>query len=206
MNIKTIFTNRIYDIKYVGLFLLFLFNSFFSFSCECPALPKLDLNYCNGYEFIFKGTVVSVGKCNEINKARFKLNELYRGVSPEEIDVYFDCSSNCAMNFIVGEEWIIYSNYAQLGKPKVNFCSRSRKYIQNENKIQTEYVNTDITFDKEKNFLTENFGLHHFLRTNNNADFSHQNLRPDSLGVIILILISIAGFVVFYYLFNKFSK
>ena len=198
--------NKSLPVKRIILLIFFLYSSLISFSCECPSLPRLNMDYCNKYEFIFKGTILSVGKCKEINKARFKLNELYKGISPEEIDVYFDCSSDCAVNFNVGEQWIIYSNYAQMGKPKVDFCSRNRKYILNENKIQTEYVNTDISFDQEQAFLLSNFGKHHFLRTNNNTELSHQNIKPDKLTSIFLILVSIAGFVVFYYLFNKFIK
>ncbi len=177
-----------------------------AWSCQCPPLPKLNLNYCETYELIFKGVLTKLGNCKDVNKAHFKLNELYKGISPEEIDVYYDCSSDCAMSFSEGEEWIIYANYAQLGKPKTNFCSRSRKYIANENKLQTEYVNTDISFDQEKEFLTSNFGLHHFLKSNTNAELSHQNIKPGSLMSIVLILASIATFVLFYYLFNKYMK
>ena len=177
-----------------------------SYACKCAALPKLDVDYCKYYDLIFKGVVVSLGKCNEINKAHFKLNELYKGVSPEEIDVYFDCSSDCAMNFNVGEEWIIYSNYIQLGKPKIDFCSRCRKRIQNENILETEFIHTDITYSQEQEFLMSKLGLHHFLLTTNNSELSHQNIKPNRLTTIILLTISISVFVVFYYLFKKFIK
>jgi hypothetical protein len=110
------------------------------------------------------------------------------------------------MSFNAGEEWIIYANFFQHGKPRVEFCSRSRKYNANENKVQTEFVTGDLSFDQEKDFLKENLGLHHFLERNTNADFTHQNTKPGGLVTIILILSSIAVLILFYYFFNKFFK
>src|ERR1700741_2038291 len=108
--------------KKLVLLLILIHTSFTSFSCDCPSLPLLDLDYCGKFEIIFKGKVVSVSTCNEISSAKFKLSELYKGPCTEEIEIWFDCSSDCMMSFTAGEEWIIYANFFQHGKPRAEFC------------------------------------------------------------------------------------
>jgi hypothetical protein len=188
------------------LFLFILFHRISATACDCPPLPAPDLNYCNKFEIIFKGKIVSVSDCDGISSAKFRLSELYKGACTEEIQIWFDCSTDCMMSFNAGEEWIIYANFFQHGKPRAEFCSRCRKYISNENKIQTEFVNNDLSFDQENEFLKKELGLHHFLEVNTNADFTHQNTKPGGLVTILLIIASIGVLILFYYFFNKFFK
>ncbi len=175
-------------------------------ACQCPELPALSKNYCDGFELIFKGTVISKSSCNKIAKVRMKLTELYKGISPEETDVYFDCEGDCAVNIAVGEEWIIYSNYFQLGKPQLKLCSRSRKFIHGEKEVETEFIPTSVSYQSERDFLEKELGLHHFLKTTTNSDMAHQNEKPSPPVSIVLILISMVVLIVFYYFFNKFFR
>lgn len=87
--------------------------------------------------------------CNEINKAHFLVQELYLGTSTSEIDVYFDCTGDCKMTFNPGETWIIYASLARIGKPKVSICSRSRKLVDNEMKLATNFIASDLNFNEE---------------------------------------------------------
>ena len=183
---------------------LLLIISFSAKPCDCPTIPKLDLTYCTQYSLIFKGKITAVSPCNEISKATFKVTDLYKGDCTSEIDVYFDCTSDCMMNLNVGEEWIVYVNFIQHGKPGIKFCTRSRKRMGND--TQTDYVNTEISFDEEGTFLKDKLGLHEFIPQNLNAALSHQNEKPGGLSSIILVLCSIAGFWLIYFLFNKFIK
>ena len=191
-----------------NIFLFLFLNLFYCIhACECPPVPKLDKNYTESYKLIFKGAVKSVTPCNdEIAKAHFLLQELYKGQSPKEIDVYFDCGVDCEMNFSAGQTWIIYGNYAQMGKPDVNFCSRSRKLVDNEVKLYTDYIPSDYSFEQEAEWLRSNLGLQAFLEENNNALLSHRNELPSKSNALLLVGLSLVGLLLLYFLFNKFVK
>ena len=176
-------------------------------ACDCPPTPKLDKTYTDGYAFIFKGGVKSVTQCNDgIAKAHFVLQELYKGKSTKEIDVYFDCGKDCPMSFNAGETWIIYSNYAQVGKPDVSLCSRSRKLVDNEIRIQTDFVPTDYSFEQEAEWLRTSLGLQGFLKENDSSMLSHRNELPSRSNALLLIGISLGGLLLLYFVFKKFIK
>lgn len=164
------------------------------------------MTYTDGFDLIFRGSVKSIGTCNELNKAKFLVQDLYKGSSPREIEVLFDCSSDCAMNFAVGETWIIYSNYAQVGKPDVNMCSRSRKMIDNEIKIFTDYIPSDLSFNDEAEWLLKNLGRHDFLKENENEGLSHKNELPSPQRAIVLVAVSLAGMLLLYFILKRFLK
>jgi hypothetical protein len=192
-----------------NLLLLVFFLLGFSFrplACDCPALPAANENYFNKFELIFKGKVISVGECKDVGSARVKLSQLFKGMCTEEVDIYFDCSTDCMMSFAPGEEWIFYANFFQHGKPRVEFCSRSRKFNANENRNNAEFVSSDLSFQEENELLKSQLGLHHFLKENENASLTHQNQRPSGTTTIILVISSIVVLIVFYYLFTKYFK
>ncbi len=189
------------------LVVLFLHTFYSTNACECPPTPRLDKTYTEGYSFIFKGAVKSVTPCKEgIAKAHFILQELYKGKSPKEIDVYFDCGKDCPMAFNAGETWIIYSNYAQVGKPDVSFCSRSRKMVDNEVQIQTDFIPSDYSFQQEAEWLKTNLGTHEVLKENSNAFLSHRNELPSRSKALLLVGISLGGVLLLYFVFKKFIK
>jgi len=183
-----------------------LFCSIKIIACDCPTVPKLNEAYIKDYQLIFRGSVKSLGECNEINKAHFFIQELYKGDSPKEIDVFFDCTSDCKMFFYPGETWIIYANFIQLGKPKVKNCSRSRKLIDNEIKLSTNYIASDFNFNEECEWLRKNSGLQPFLEENKNSTLTHRNQLPNRNSQLILIASSLGGLLLVYFLMNKFLK
>lgn len=193
--------------KLQHIVLIVLIIGFFrSNACDCPPTPKLDEAYTENYTLIFRGSVVSVGECKELSKAHFKILDLFKGKSPKEIDVLFDCSGPCAMNFNPGETWLIYAGFAQVGKPSLSICSRSRKQIDNEIEVKTTFIPTDLSFNEEIEWLAKNLGRQALLETNNNADLSHKNTLPDPKQSIILVIASFAGLLLIYFIIKKLIK
>lgn len=187
------------------LFLLVLSFSKPVFSCDCPNLPKLTSEYTNKYNLIFRGTVQKVSNCNEINHATFQIQELYKGESKKEIEIYFDCSSDCKINFNVGETWIIYANYIQLNKPKVELCSRSRKLVDNEIKVATNFIASDLGFNEECDWLKQNLGIKTInLEDNIKTVDTHRNQLPEKEFSLVLIIISLFFFLALIFFLKKY--
>lgn len=160
---------------------------------------------CNKYEIIFRGKIVSVKDCGDkFGEAIFEIEELYKGNATKEFKVLFECDVECAQKFNPGEEWIIYSRYKQIDNAKMDWCSRSRKYfkVDKEDFYAVTYGND---YYDEVKFLHKNLGVHRFLTDKNPQDGS-RNKIPDKQGFIIALLCSLAGLVLFYYLFNRFFR
>jgi hypothetical protein len=188
--------------------ILFLVASLFYFSviipCDCENIPALSLNYTNKQELIFHGHISKISECRDgIGKASFTIINLYKGISTEKIDLYFDCGNECDFKFSEGEQWIIYANFEQVGKPKVFKCSRSRKLIENEAKVKSLYVEEGLSFDEELEFLDKNFSKKTFLAKNENAELSHRNQIPIGNSRIVLILVSLLGLLLIYFIIHK---
>lgn len=192
--------------KIVLTFLL-VFYSLKNLACQCESVPPLNLQYVNSTQMIFRGSIFSVSKCNGgIAKANFKIYELFKGIATESIDIYFECSEECESKFKEGEQWIIYANYEQIGKPKIDFCSRSRKLIENEVKIKSLYVEQDVSFEDELEFLEKNFEKKSFIKKNENAELSHRNIIPQGISRVVLIVISLLALLITYFLVQKKMK
>ena len=111
------------------------------------------------------------------------------------------------MNFNVGETWIIYANYIQLNKPKVELCSRSRKLVDNEIKIATNFIASDLGFNEECDWLKQNLGI----KTINSEDNiktvdTHRNQLPEKEFSLSLILISLIVLIAFIFTLKKILK
>ncbi len=193
--------------KKINFLLYFLLLTFSKsvFPCDCPSITKLNLDYCKQYKLIFRGTVQKIATCNEINHASFRIQELYKGETIKEFELYFDCSSDCKMNFNIGETWIIYANYIQLNKPKVELCSRSRKLVDNEIKLSTKYIANDLGFNEECEWLKQNLGIKTINKEENIKTVeTHRNQLPEKEFSLVLILISLLFFLVLIYFLKKY--
>ena len=190
--------------KVVYIFLnLFLFY-YTSKACQCP-FTSLSLKECSKYEIIFKGRIDSVRNCDSnFGEAFFAIDELYKGNATKQFKVLFDCNEECAMKFNVGEEWIIYSRYKQIGNAKMDWCSRSRKYFKIDK--QDFYAETyGNNYNDEVVFLREKLGLHRTLTETKNAA-ENRNERPSGTATIVILLCSLTALILFYWLFNKYFK
>ncbi len=136
--------------------------------------------------------------------AKFSVSQLFKGSCAKEVTIYFDKKNECNLKMNAGEDWIIYANYKQLQKPYVEYCSRSRKNVINTNKnIESQYIKSDLTVDAESELLQQQLGQQNFS-AQAQEDNRHSNIIPGFSQRIVLILVSIVGFVLIYFLLNKF--
>ncbi|MBL7933356.1 MAG: hypothetical protein JNL60_15730 [Bacteroidia bacterium] len=187
------------------LLILFVFICHASvLACQCP-LTRLSIEECDKYEIIFKGKIISVNDCGDkFGEAVFEIDELYKGNATKEFKILFECGLECSQKFIPGQEWIIYSRYKQIDNAKMDWCSRSRKYfkVDKEDFYAVTYGND---YYDEVKFLREKLGVHRFLADKNPQD-GNRNQIPDKQGFVIVLICSLAGLVLFYYLFNRFFR
>jgi len=190
----------------IVLFTLSIFHFPLSlFACQCP-LTQLSLDECLKYDIIFRGKIkkdtLLEGKKGE---ATFEIIELYKGVIQADFKVLFETGTECAQAFVVGEEWIIYTNYKQATNAKMDWCSRSRKYFKNE-KLDFYTVTYGNTYDDELVFLRDKLGLYKPLKASEIKPDWQGNQIPTRKEFIIYLLCSIIGVVLFIYLFKRFFK
>lgn len=162
--------------------------------------------YLNANQLIFRGKTLSVSKGTDYDKATFLVSKLFKGVSPKQVTVYFDNKNACAFKFNTGEDWLVYANY-QKAKPFVVYCSRSRKNVINTNKnIDLMYIKSDITVDDETDKLTELCGLKPFTESIPSNENAHSNIIPNGWQRVLLIIVSLIGFVIIYVVLNRIWK
>jgi len=190
------------------LLFVFLFQSLVSQNnCNCNENEIVFTDtYINANQLIFRGKTISVSKGTDYDKVIFLVSKLFKGISPKQVTVYFDNKNACAFKFNTGEDWLIYANY-QKAKPFVAYCSRSRKNVINTNKnIDLMYIKSDITIDDETDKLTELCGLKKFTESMPTNENAHSNIIPNGWQRIVLILISLIGFVGIYIVLNRVGK
>lgn len=172
-------------------------------ACQCP-LTTLDKNEIAKYEIIFKGSIKSIKLNKAKSEAVFSISELYKGIIAQEFKVLFNDEDPCKLDLRVGEQWIIYTKYYQVDNAKLDFCSRSRKYIKN---VKEDFYaeTTGITFDDELRYLQTNLGLHKVLKNDLNK-VENRNIIPNTNQLIIYLVLSIIGVVFFYYILNQLFK
>lgn len=186
------------------IFCALLFASLSGWCCQCPP-TTLSRAETEKYEIIFRGQVQTVKACGERpGEAVFKVEELYKGNAAETFTVQFDCEHECAVGFRTGEEWIIYSRYRQMNLALMDWCSRSRRFIQKE-KEDFYTVNYGNDFMTEVNFLRSELGLHRLLLPAEDQS-GNRNRLPGTTQSVVLILVSITAMVVFYILFKRFFR
>lgn len=192
--------------RLVFLLLVFLSGAFGVglHACQCP-VTTLNLNECEKYEVIFKGKVLSVKTCaNKPGEALFEVEELFKGFAEKKFKVLFDCKAECFYEFKPGEEWIIYSRYKQVNTAQMDYCSRSRRYFNNSK--EDYYLPTSgIDYEDELLFLRKELGLHRLVENKNTNDFT-RNALPDTRQTVLVLLVSIAAIVLFYFIFTRLVK
>ena len=196
--------------KSFSIFAFLILNSAFLISqsaCNCDESKiAFSQNYIASHQLIFRGKTISLEKGQDYAMAHFSVTQIFKGSCPKEITVYYDNKNECSLKIGAGEDWLIYANFKQLQKPFVELCSRSRKNVVNTNKnVERQYIKSDLSIDAECEKLQEQLGLHNF--SGQLADDNrHRNVIPDFTQRIILILLSVAGFVIIYLVLNKFFK
>lgn len=186
-----------------SILLLFLFVNTWLYACQCP-LTALNNDEIKKYDIIFKGTVNKITLNDKRSEALFNVITLFKGDVTQQFKILFDNTDNCKIDLREGDEWIIYTNYIQIDKAKLDFCSRSRYYIKN---IKEDFFTevTGVSYDEELRFLQTTLGEHKLLKENPNKS-QNRNQIPNKNQFIIIIIISCVAMVLFYWGFNKLFK
>lgn len=165
-------------------------------ACQCPVVP-LDRALTTTYQLIFYGKVVGVNACGDRpGEAIFEIRELYQGNSTPTFTIVYDCKDPCYLPFQKGDEWLIYTNYRQMGNGRMDWCSRSRK-MMSVPKEDFYTVNYGTTFDDDIRFLRDSLGIHRTASAEL-IDAGPRNEHPDLKASALMLLLSLAGMVGFY--------
>jgi hypothetical protein len=194
-------------LPYILLFSLLFQTLVAQNNCNCnEAEIAFTDTYINSNQLIFRGKTINVSKGTDYDRVVFQVSKLFKGVSPKQVTVYFDGKNACAFKFNTGEDWLIYANYDK-GKPFVAYCSRSRKNVVNTNKnVDLMYVKSDLSVDDETDKLIAQCGLKPFSESMSSNENAHSNIIPNGWQRIVLILVSLVGFVGIYLLVNRMGK
>ena len=188
-------------LRMLFVFLLFLLAGE-SRACKCAEHNDLTVAGCKVYDLIFQGRVDSIGLCKEgYAIAYMSVEALFKGKSFSDIEVRYDCASDCQMNFAKGEEWIIYAQYFKYGKAEINFCSRSRKKISAGDDYY-ESLN-HISYINELRFLNKHFGIQNQEVKEKGGMAERTLIQPTAYWKLWLLLISLLVMYVIMYLVKK---
>jgi len=190
-------------ILFLSYFLFFNVNS--SIACTCP-LTTLSLAECDKYQIIFRGKVVSHTTCTDKpGETVFQILDLFKGKVHEKFKVLYHCNEPCSSTFNPGEEWIIYTNYKQVDNARLDWCSRSRKFIKNfkEDYYAQTYGNS---YDEEVAFLRKNLGTYKVMEDREENAAGKRNILPSKTQFIVTLFISMAVVILFIQLFKKYFK
>ena len=187
---------------------LSLLISFYSSACECKDFVPITKELCSDYDVIFYGTVDSVSACDKkgFSIAYFTITELYKGNVKKQVQINFDCNTECMMSFAEGEEWIIYALYQKFDHLNVSICGHSRKKFDDET-LDIYSANAKRSFGKEEEFLKTAFGNQDFIEENdlnNQQDkVGPRNEQPSNWGKLTLLLFSVLAMGIVYYITRK---
>lgn len=190
------------------IFLLFLFSKVI-IACKCTT-PPISNQVFKKYEIIFYGKIDSVSRCTTegIATAYFTISELYKGKVEKQVEVNFDCSSSCMMSFSKGEEWLIYATYQRFDVLLAKFCEHSRKCIINSKDYYL--INSQKTFEEEREFLKTNLGIQSFIHKNDlnqeQKNLKGRNEQPSNLNKLWLLLVSLGIMIIIYYVSRNRKK
>jgi hypothetical protein len=173
-------------------------------ACTCDDLPPINQKLCEDYNVICYGKVDSVSTTN--HQLYFSIIELYKGNVEAKIVINFDDSSSCMMSFEKNEEWIIYANFRKFNQLNTTLCAHSRKYFDTAANDFYQ-LNANRTFEEEKSFLKEILGIQPFAEPNitqqQQEQFSHQNIQPDPINKLWLLLVSLGTMAIIYFITRK---
>ena len=193
--------------KKILYLLIFVVASLTLFPCDCGSFPPLtkELIHANPKNIIFHGKVIRVEACQQLGTAIFEIEELFQGKFKKQITAVYDCSSSCQMNFNTGEEWIIYGEFIQVEKIKIEFCSRSR-IIQKSNNEETDKIAFGYTAAEELQWLRDSVGLKPLDQDDFNRMMGHRNEKPSPTAKIFLLIISMAVVIAIILISKKFLR
>jgi hypothetical protein len=158
------------------------------------------------YDIIFKGKVIAVNcKPGVYKEAVFEISDLFKGSSAQHVKVLIDTVSDCSKPVLKGQLWLIYSNYKQWQRPLLNWCSRSRKWFENENEDYYAFAN-GLSFEDEITFLKSKLGRQRIITSAEPETTGERNVLPQPFMLLILIGISSVGLILLNVVLKRFLK
>ena len=118
------------------LFLFFLLNFFYSFSCSCEYTQGLSSLEIQGSDYIFTGEIVNVERIKmETNdgfyfklKTTFKIIKDYKFKLKEIVIFTEEQGSACGLPIkTIGDKWLIFG-YLNKGQIETNLCTKSARF------------------------------------------------------------------------------
>jgi hypothetical protein len=171
-------------------------------NCNCLPLGPFSDKDTSAYAVIFQADVNSVEVIDGVGKASITVSELYKGQVDRNIQLQFATSDTCPMSILAGERWLIYGEYFQVQSILVEACGRSRKFYR-DLKSDFNTLNTGQTFDEEvisiKSILS--------VKNINEPQISGRELiKPKGYTLLFLIIFSLLGFLLMWFIMKKFLK
>lgn len=190
------------------LFTFFIFSHSL-FACICEPLAPLSKESFKQYDVIFYGKVDSISfSRSKENIVHFSVIELYQGNSEEHVQLIYDGSSSCMMNFINNEEWIIYATYSNFDKLNVHLCSHSRKRFNDTSK-DPYLAGAGKSFADELTLLRTELNTQQLIKRNDliktQSELKPHNDQPSNINKVILLIVSLLVMVLVYFI-SKFIK
>lgn len=193
-------------IAFLTVVFFFLLKSV-SAICDCQTAGLATKANVDIYDLIFLGRVDSVSACSGDARVWFSVTVVYKGGALKRMPLYYDCKSDCKLNFLKGQEWLIYSDYERYGEAKVDVCSRSRRRV--DNVVLDMYLQTSgQTFDEEKSFVEKMYGKHEPMEARNDLQPipDRHNDIPSRWQELGMLFGSLGGLLLIYFLTKRFWK
>jgi hypothetical protein len=175
--------------------------------CDCLIGGRPTKANTSVYDLIFTGKVDSLVVSGENPRVWLRVTAVYKGVVLKHTPLFFEAVGECSMKFEKGQEWIIYADYERYGEAAVDYCSRSRRRIDNE-RMDMYLETSGVTFDGEIQFLEKNYKRSAPVEMKNDQQPipERHNEIPKGWTPVWLLLASTAGAVTLYWLARKFWK
>ena len=185
-------------------------------ACTCDPLPKITRDQTDVYTVVFSGYIKQLIHQPDEDYAEFVVRNPYKGLVPRDIKIAYDNRTSCKMPFFPGDEWLIYAKKDSLHKKwRVNSCERSRKFPEGD-ETDDYTVYSGITLDEELKFLALNYSNGQIVGEDTLTMIQEEKKividarRDDNYGTprqkIILLICSLAGMIIIYFIIRRFVK
>lgn len=186
--------------RLIAIFCLLLFFKF-SYSCECPSLPRINAELNKNYTLIFEGVVDSVVS----EYVYFSVDSIYLGNCFNKLKAKLNGANECKIIIASGEKWIVYANQTSVSETEINYCSRTRKFFDT---LSDDYfiALNGCSYDEEKKMLSAVYSLRApSLLNNTDSDkkYDRKLIQPGVATKIILVGISILTIALIYFFISK---
>lgn len=175
-----------------------------AFACQCRNPGKVTLVNLTQYDIIFTGKVIAVSGGDETTRARFSVNELFKGSAYKEIDVQYNANSNCSFHFAPGETYTIYGRWIEYGVPTTDICTHTRRLPVTE---AEDFEMTDRSkYNVELQYLRDSLGIQPFIDPSADKNMGHKNQLADPTQAIVYTVSGLIGMILIFLYVKRIFK